>query len=232
MLALALSGGVLVGCGTDDDKAAPQDGQSSPAHDRNQDKARQTVAPSTEELTAMLLDSGEVPSGYEAQDERKPDRHWSDETHVTPDKCQAVIDHSFGSGATADIERVYRGSDGVTVVNLIGLGHGELVERVGAHTDTLRGCGSFHEANGNDWWDYRISEVRTGTHGPDSVSWRVDYISEGELAAYEHHVLTVKDSIGIEVTVQTEPEKGKPNAPTALVDAQLKKIDAADWTGG
>ncbi|WTW98896.1 hypothetical protein OG216_38615 [Streptomycetaceae bacterium NBC_01309] len=50
-----------------------------------------------------------------------------------------MIDRSFGSGATADIERVYRGSGGVTVVNLMGLGHTELVKRMDSYTDTLRG---------------------------------------------------------------------------------------------
>ncbi|WP_345676428.1 hypothetical protein [Yinghuangia aomiensis] len=241
---LALTG--VTACASDG-KPAARTAQSPPSQDDKTDDKKDekdekkgefrgdkpVFVPTNEQTAEVMLTAEEAPRGYEAGPVNKLFVAWSGNYRVTPEACTGVIDDSLTRGLVGSM-RFYAekgtAEDGVWI-NVFGGDHDDLVKRLDDLAAAVEGCTSFQESNGTDWWDYKVGDVRRGTYGPGSVSYRFTYV-EGTLVVDKYRVLTVDGTVAVDVTSEAEAKSGKPDEPIGFVNAQRDKIGRANWTAG
>ncbi|WP_436787104.1 hypothetical protein [Yinghuangia sp. YIM S10712] len=231
LLALALTGATACEFGSDDEKNASSVSSDKPS-DKSSDKPSDKGGPpaTAEQLTDALLTSQEIPAGYTAGDARVPDPSSDPEDVVSDPACEVLVGDNMSEGAAAEIERRYTkdgtGSNGEdedhVQIGLVSNDHDVLKRKLDAYVKALRACSSFEVTNGNDSYGYEISDVRTGRHGADSVSYRLTFLSEGQVAAYANNVVSLQGSTGM--MVMAFSLDGMPDEPTRFVTGQLRKI--------
>ncbi|MGW0660830.1 hypothetical protein [Streptodolium elevatio] len=186
-------------------------------------------APASDELVDALLNAQEVPAGYTAgeADTDMDDGTLDPDSVVSDPRCTTLLTGSAGSTAKAEREFTKETLDaddqeGV-IVTLISDAPDELQKDFDEYTKALKACPSFSEKTGNESWEYEITEVRLGTHGDDSVSYRLKVSSDGQVRSYGYVMASRHGAVG--VTVAAHSTYTEPDAPTQFVTGQIQKVE-------
>ncbi|WP_436778022.1 hypothetical protein [Yinghuangia sp. YIM S09857] len=206
--------------GDDDPKASgkPSGKDTGPAAD----------VPSSDELADALLNAQEVPAGYTAgeADTTMDDGTLDPDSVVSDPRCETLL---AGTSSQGKAERTFTkdtldadDEEGV-IVTLTSDDPDTLQKDFDKYAAALKACSSFRETNGNDSWDYEISEVRLGTHGQDSISYRATVMSEGDVRSHQYVMASRHGAVG--VTVSAYSVSSPPDAPTRFTSGQIQKAE-------
>ncbi|WTW94683.1 hypothetical protein OG216_15370 [Streptomycetaceae bacterium NBC_01309] len=233
--ASASGGDKATGKATDEptDKASGKDDSKASGKPTGKPTGKDTKpaagAPSSDELVDALLNAQEVPAGYTAgeADTDMDDGSLDADSVVSDPRCTTLLTGSAGSTAKAEREFMKETLDaddqeGV-IVTLISDAPDELQKDFDEYTSALKACSSFSETNGNDSWEYEITEVRLGTHGDDSVSYRLKVSSEGQTRSYGYVMASRHGAVG--VTVAAHSTYTEPDPPSQFVTGQIQKVE-------
>lgn len=173
-------------------------------------------------LAEALLNAQEAPAGYTAGDATPSEP--SEPGTVSDIACEVLVS-DFLTKDAADVEREFGKDDAVgdsVTVALTSNDPAVLKERLDAYVDALGMCASFSSTDANGTYDYRISDVRTGVRGADSVTYRL-IVMKGTDAAYGHVTIVVRNNTAMMVGALSLD--GKPAEPTQFVAGQLQKME-------
>lgn len=236
---LALAG--VTACESEDKPAARTAQSPSSKGDGKDDKGDEQkgefrgtepeIVPTNEQTADVMLTAEEAPRGYKAGPVNKLFASWNDNYRVAPEKCAGVIDDSLTRdlvGSARFFREKGTAEDGV-MVRVFGGDRVDLAKRLDDFATTVEGCTSFQESNGTGTWDYQVSDVRRGTYGPGSVSYRFTHV-EDSYVVHNYRVLTVDGTVVTDVSSEAEAKSGKPDEPTGFVQAQRDKIGLMEWT--
>lgn len=184
---------------------------------------------SSDKLAEVLLNAQEVPAGFIAGDVDTSVDPTTTDNEVSDPRCKTLVSDNVDKDSTGRAEREFKketldadDQEGVSV-SLVSHDADELEKRLGTYITAIKACASFSETDGTDVWDYEISDVRTGTYGADSVSYRLSIATNGQEGSYGYVVAARRGSIGM--TVASFSNSAPPPLPTQFVTGQIQKVE-------
>ncbi|MDI2127479.1 hypothetical protein [Yinghuangia seranimata] len=208
------------------DTAKPGTGGKSPAAGAN---AKQ---PSTDDLTAALLNAQEIPAGYTPGDPDQSRDTEAKDSEVSDPRCKTLVYDSLDATSVGHIVQTYvkAPADGgqpreAVAIALDSQSNASLRQYVESYAAALKACPSFTETQKDGTVEkYTVTTVQTGKYGADSVSFRLqDDAKDGR--KYMYFVVAVKGTVSVQVAAVSAD--GPPAEPTQFAKGQIDKVGQA-----
>lgn len=228
LTALALVG--LTACQKSDD--ADSKPSASASADAGQNSADKSPA-SDDQLSAVLLDGKDVPTGYTAG-QIKTERDDKSDMTADPAECGA-LNGLGGADPVGHAERSYATggkdpeSDDSVRVSVNSAPHDQLKAQFDAAMAALKNkkCSTYQLVQGSTTVSTTVVEVKNAPFGKDSVTYKVTLTGpDNRSLAIAVNTIVLKGTTGLAVSSFATPGMGDPADTAPWVTAQLAKLDA------